>query len=349
MPPIYVGTYAESGGAGLQRLDFHAAGGWICGDVFAGARNASFGVYSDRHGLQYLVDEHRTGTVGVFSESTEGWREVGRVATGGADPCYLALDGDGGRLAVANYGSGSIAVFRLDPATGLPCDDPDVRANTGCGPVEDRQEGPHAHCVRFGPDGHWLFHVDLGTDEILAYPFDPTTDRLGERHRAYAAPAGSGPRHLVFHPILPLAVLASELASTLTLLRVEGGSLTAIHEVSTLPDGFEATSIAGHLALDHSGARIYVTNRGHDSVAVFDWSDGHALHLLQHVPSGGASPRAFVLLDRESLLVLANEEGNAVTLFDVRDDGTLAPHDHAITVQAPVFVFAGAHRPNDHA
>lgn len=345
MPPIFVGTYAESGGPGLQRLGFHATHGWACEDAFPSARNASFAAYSARHDLHYLVDEHRTGTVGVFRETIDGWREVGRVATAGADPCYVVLDAEEGRLAVANYGSGSIAMFRLDPATGLPCDDPDVRANTGCGPVEDRQEGPHAHCVRFGPDGQWLFHVDLGTDEILAYPLDPTTGRLGERHLAYAAPAGSGPRHLVFHPTLPLAILASELASTLTLLRVEGGSLTAIHAISTLPDGFEGTSIAGHLSLDRSGARIYVTNRGHDSVAVFDWSDGHIPYLLQHVPSGGASPRAFVLLDAERLLVLANEEGDTVTVFDVRDDGTLAPHHQAIDVRAPVFVFAGSRLP----
>jgi len=345
IPPIYVGTYAESGGPGLQRLGFHAIRGWTCEDAFLGARNASFGAYSARHDLHYLVNEHRTGTVSVFRESTERWQEVGRVATGGADPCYVTLDADEGALAVANYGSGSIAVFRLDPASGLPFDNPDVHANTGCGPVTDRQEGPHAHCVRFGSDGKWLFHVDLGTDEILAYPFDPTADRLGERHLAYSAPAGSGPRHLVFHPTLPLAILASELASTLTLLHVEGGSLTAIHEVSTLPDSFEGTSIAGHLSLDRSGGRIYVTNRGHDSIAVFDWSDGHTPNLLQHVPSGGASPRAFALLEEERLLVLANEEGDTVTVFDVRDDGTLAPHHQAIDVQAPVFVFAGSPSP----
>ena len=341
MRPIYVGTYAESGGPGLQRLSLHATRGWACEGAFPGARNASFEAYSACHDLHYLVDEHRTGTVGVFREITEGWREVGRVATGGADPCYVALDAEEGVLAVANYGSGSIAVFHLDSTSGLPAGNPDVRANTGCGPVEDRQESPHAHCVRFGPDGKWLFHVDLGTDEVFAYLLDPITGRLGKRHLAYTAPAGSGPRHLVFHPTLPLAILGSELASTLTLLRVDGGSLTAILSVSTLPDNFEGKSIAGHLSLDRSGGRIYVTNRGHDSVAVFDWSDGHNLHLLQHVPSGGASPRAFVLLDEERLLVLANEEGNTVTVFRVRDDGTLAPHHQAITIRAPVLVFAG--------
>ncbi len=341
MPPIFVGTYAESGGPGLQRLGLHATRGWVCEDAFAGARNASFGAYSARHDLHYLVDEHRTGTVGVFRRSEDDWQEVARVATEGEDPCYVALDADEGMLAVANYGSGTIAVFRLDPATGIPIDNPDVRANAGHGPVRDRQEGPHAHCVRFGPDGTWLFHVDLGTDELLAYGLDPKTNRLGERRVGYAAPAGSGPRHLIFHPKLPLAILVSELASTLTVLRVEGGTLQRVHQASTLPDGFTDDSIAGHLSLDRSGTRIYVTNRGHDSVAVFDWAESGAPRLLQHVPSGGASPRAFLLLEEERLFVLANEEENSVTVFALRDDGTLAPHHQSIAVQAPVFVFAG--------
>jgi 6-phosphogluconolactonase len=345
MPPIFVGTYAESGGPGLQRLGFHAARGWACEGAFPGVRNASFGAYSTRHDLHYLVDEHQAGTVGVFRRSGDDWQEVARVATKGEDPCYIALDADEGMLAVANYGSGTVAVFRLDPATGTPLDDPDVLANAGHGPVRDRQGGPHAHCVRFGPDGTWLFHVDLGTDEILAYRRDPATNRLGERRVAYAAPAGSGPRHLVLHPTLPLAILVSELASTLTVLRVEGGTLTAVHEVSTLPDGFTGDSIAGHLSLDRSGARIYVTNRGHDSVAVFDWADGGVPRLLQHVPSGGESPRAFLLLEKERLFVLANEEGNSVTVFAVLDEGTLAPHHQSIAAPAPAFVFAGQPSP----
>jgi len=345
MPPIYVGTYAESGGSGLQRLGFHATGELACEDAFPGARNASFGAYSTRHDLHYLVDEHQAGTVGVFRRSGDDWQEVARVATEGEDPCYVALDTDEGMLAVANYGNGTVAVFRLDPATGIPLDTPDILDNAGHGPVRDRQGGPHAHCVRFGPDGTWLFHVDLGTDEILAYRRDPEANRLGERRVVYAAPAGSGPRHLIFHPTLPLAILVSELASTLTVLRVEDGTLAAVHEVSTLPDGFTGDSIAGHLSLDRSGARIYVTNRGHDSVAVFDWVDGGAPRLLQHVPSGGESPRAFLLLEEERLFVLANEEGNSVTVFAVLDEGNLAAHHQTVAVPAPVFVFAGQSSP----
>ena len=44
---------------------------------------------------------------------------LGVQPTGGAEPCHLAVTPDGGHLFVANYGSGSIAVFPLD-AAGAP-------------------------------------------------------------------------------------------------------------------------------------------------------------------------------------------------------------------------------------
>ncbi|WP_076072352.1 lactonase family protein [Sphingomonas montana] len=338
-PTIHVGTAARNGGAGLHPLRLSPDAQWVGGDAFADARNASFAAYAARHDRYYLVDEQSDGAVGTFRLGTDGWQAVARTATQGAEPCYVALNPDETRLAIANYGSGSIAIFGLDDASGVPVDPPAIRPNSGSGPIGDRQDGPHAHCVCFGPDGRWLFHVDLGTDEILAYAADDGPDLIGERQVAFAAPPGSGPRHLVFHPTLPFAVLASELASTLTVLRVDGGKLTALHRISTLPADFSGTSIAGHLGLNHAGDRIYVTNRGHDSVAIYAWNDGGMPRLLQHAPSGGASPRAFVLLEAEGLFLLVNEQGANVTVFSIRPDGTLAPCHQDIAVAGAVFLF----------
>lgn len=251
----------------------------------------------------------------------------------------MALDADEGCLAVANYASGSVALFRLDERTGLPIEPPILRRNHGKGPVEGRQDGPHAHCACFGPDRRWLFQADLGTDEVLAYAVDAATGSLGERRVAFRAPAGSGPRHLVFHPVLPLALLVSELASTLTVLEVGEGILSARRTVSTLPPGFSGESLGGHLSLNSAGDRVYVTNRGHDSIAIFAWDASGALELLQHAPSGGRSPRSFVLLEAERLLLLVNEEGGEISVFNVRDDGALSPVDAGLVVPGAAFLF----------
>ena len=334
---LYVGTDADNGGAGLHSLYLSPAGTWQQGTVYPKARNVSFAASSTRYGLHYIVDEQTEGAVSALRIQATSPELIARLSTQGAEPTYVSLNRCEDRLAVANYSSGSIAVFALDGVTGIPLAGPFVCKHSGCGPLKERQEGPHAHCVQFDNEGKWLYQVDLGTDEILSYSVDGGS--IGQKRIAFVAPGGSGPRHLVFHPTLDFALLVSELASTLTVLEVDHGVLTAACSCSTLPGGFDGASIAGHLALDRSGTRIYVTNRGHDSVAVFGWGGGDRPELLQHVPSGGASPRAFVVLEIERQFILAHEQSGTVTAFDLLPDGTLGPHRQTLSVPGAVFVF----------
>ena len=190
----------------------------------------------------------------------------------------------------------------------------------------------------FDPAGGWLYHVDLGCDQIIAHRFDPAAGFSGAPVVGYHAPPGSGPRHLVFHPVLPLALLASELASTLSVLQVGDGRLLPRQVLSTLPDGFTEGSLAGYLTLNAAGDRAYVTNRGHDSSTMFSWDADCVLAPLQHMPSDGASPRSIVLLKAQRQLGLANEEGGNFVVFDILADGTLAALATRIAVPGAVFV-----------
>lgn len=332
-PVLWVGSYAAKGGRGLYPLSRASSGSWKVGEPYEEAQNASFGVRSARHQLQYLVDE-QGGSLAIY-KLEDGWKQLARLPTGGADPCYVALDATETRLAVANYGSGSVSLFSLDPHTGLPIGPPVVRANSGQGPNAERQEGPHAHCALFSPDLRWLYQTDLGTDQILAFP----PDGVGEASLAFAAPPGSGPRHLILHPSRSVTFLISELASTLTMLDIEGSTLKVRQCLSTLPQGFDGENLGGHIGMNAAGDRLYVTNRGQDSLATFAF-DGERLSLLQHVPSGGASPRFFLLLEAEKLMLVANEEGGNVTGFKILDDGTLEPAGLDVAVPGAVFIFA---------
>ncbi|RZI76966.1 MAG: lactonase family protein [Pseudomonas sp.] len=336
MSLVYVGTYARNGGAGLYPLSRSTSGRWLVGTPYEDAQNASFGTHSRRHEITYLLDEQPHGALGAYRAAPDGWRQVARLATRGDDPCYIALNADETLLAVANYGSGSIALYRIDRATGLPIEPPAIEQHDGSGPNQERQEGPHAHCVCFRADR--LYVADLGSDHIFAYAVDPVRGTLGKREIAFTGFAGSGPRHLVFHPTLPRALVVSEMASTLTQLRIVEGQLIAEQTISTLPDAFAGDNLAGHLALNGAGDRVYVTNRGHDSIAVFAWANDGMVKLRQHVSSGGASPRAFVLLSEEAELLVANEEAGTVSVFDVSDDGRLSQVKTCISVPGAAFL-----------
>lgn len=335
--PIFVGTYADAGGEGVYPL--HRSGSsWSLGEPYRGGANASYGAYSPRHGIHFLVDERGHGTVGAYRRERAGWRPLSRVPSGGREPCYAALDPAEDWLAVANYGSGSLSLFRLDPATGLMGDPADCRQNAGHGPVPDRQEGPHAHCAVFSRDGRWLYQTDLGTDQVLAFAVDRERGLLGEAKVAFDAPAGSGPRHLVFHPGEPLAVLVSELASTITLFEVGDGTLRERQSLATAPPGACDGNLGGHVALNAAGDRVYVTNRGHDTIALFALDPARGLTPLGETPAGGASPRFFLLLEGERTMFVANEEGNSITVFDVREDGALEQSGE-LAVKGPAYLF----------
>ena len=329
--PLFAGTYAAEGGAG-----FVAIGKTGSGTAYPAIRNASFGVTDARRGLRYLLDEQREGTVGVYDRSL---RPLASRSTHGADPCHLALSPDGTMLAVANYGSGSVALWPLDPATGLPRGEAQIMPHAGHGPDAKRQAGPHAHWVGFTSDGATLHSVDLGADAIFAHRVNRAGGRVVDTAIAYRAAPGSGPRHLARHPRLPIAYLVAELGNTVTVLREStDGGFVAVATTSTLPSGFQGESFAAHIAVDAAGTRLYVSNRGHDSIAVFAIGPEGTLTSIQHASCGGHWPRFFRLMANRSTMLVANERSGSVARLTVRNDGAISGVAGSIPLPGVVFL-----------
>lgn len=327
---LHVGTYAEAGGGGLYPVTVAADGALECAEPLTVAANASFAARAAER--VFIVDE-MDGSVGAFTWSDGSWRLEHRFASEGDQPCYLAVAPAERLLVAANYGSGSVALWQLD-GRGLPTGAPRVVRSSGTGPVKDRQEGPHCHCTVFTPDGSSLFVTDLGADAVRAIPLAESDDGL---QTVFRAPPGTGPRHLLF-AAENTAVLISELGSLLTTLRAGGRVWRPIASRSTLPAGFSGESLGGHLGLNGTRQRIYVSNRGHDSLAVFALDAHGSIGLLQHVASGGSSPRHFVLLEDLALLVVAHEKDGVVASFRIAPDGRLSATGHSIIVPGSCFV-----------
>ncbi len=334
---LWVGTYAGGGGEGLCPL-VRDADGWAVGVPEPGINNASFGTYAARFDLHYIVDE-RSDAIGVWRWSGAQWDCLARVPAGGGAPCHVALDRTQSCLAIANYMSGSVAFFRLDPASGLPTGAPVVHDATGSGPNAERQQSPHAHWVGFALDNDWLYATDLGADVVRAFAFEAETGVLDAPITAFVAPPGSGPRHLLLHPRHPrTAYLACELTNLLIVLDVEGPALQARTTLSTLSDTATGDSIVAHIAANAAGDRLYVSNRGDDSIAVFALDVAGDAVLLQHVASGGASPRFFRLVEDERMMVVAHERDHRVTRLAIRPDGTLAPSGSGVSVPGAAYI-----------
>lgn len=268
--------------------------------------------------------------------------EIDRMPSGGSGPCHIAVDHAGAQLFVANYESGSVAAIAL-MEDGRFGGIESFHQHTGSGPHE-RQDGPHAHCVRPAADGRSFYAVDLGADEIIRY--DRRAASVGggfDAGRTTAAEPGVGPRHIAFHPTEPLAVVVNELANTLTVYAVlENGTLDPLGTESTLPPDASADGLAADVRFHPAGHLVYVSNRGHDSVALFAIGNStRPLTLVETTSSGGRTPRCMGFHPSGRTLFVANQTSDVIVEFAVdAGSGRLTPTDLRYEMSSPTCVLA---------
>jgi 6-phosphogluconolactonase len=299
---FYAGTYTSLGGPGIAvcditdgRLRFLAAFGGITDPIWLARReNLLFAAGTGAGG---------EGAAASFRIAGDSLEFLSVQETGGREPCHLALDPDGRFLYAVNYGSGSVSVLPVSEGLILPR--VQLVVHSGKGPNPLRQEAAHPHQAVFRPGTRELFVTDLGMDRVFIYRVDPETGLLSEAGCIACRP-GSGPRHLVFVNEDSF-FLAGELDNTVTLFRKDKHGWQRSDPVSTLPGGFTGESIAA--ALRRIENNVLVSNRGHDSIAVFSTGKSGTLFPERHLPSHGRTPRDFVALGDGSLLV-ANVGGN---------------------------------------
>lgn len=327
---LLIGTY-EGGVCRIRKNG--SAPEWVVSDRYDDVRDASYMAYNHRCGVHYAVDEEAAEVV-AFRVGRSGLEVLERVASGGAAPCFVSIDAPCTALAVANYKSGSVSVFRLDAESGRFLASPSVFENAGSGADAERQDRPHAHCVQFH-DGA-LYSTDLGTDEVLRHVVGETGD-LMRTEATVTLPPGQGPRHIVFHPRAPVAYVLTELGSSLFVLGVGEAGLSEMQRLSTLPTGFDGESLGGHLALNAAGDRLYASNRGHDSIATFAVGEDGRLELLGVAPTHRSSPRHFLVLEAERQVVVAHEKDGLVVLA-LNADGMIGAVVDAHEIPKAAFV-----------
>jgi 6-phosphogluconolactonase len=347
---VFFGTYtdAESRGIYASALDLEA--GTLTEPILvAETVSASFLALNRSGSRLYAVNEvttHGGAPTGYASAfAVEGLRlqPIGSSPiTGGASPCHIVLTPTEGHALVANYHGGSVAVLPID-ATGALGEATAIVRHEGVGRDPERQEGPHAHSIHIDAKGRFVLAVDLGLDRIFVYRFDPETGGLTPHDPASAAlPAGSGPRHLTFHPSGRYAFVDNELSGTVSAFRYdeERGRLDAIQTLSTLPAGFAGPNTSAEVAVSPDGGFVYVSNRGHDSIAVLriDPETG-SLALVGHAPTQGRAPRHFAIHPDGEYLVVANQDSGDVAVFRRHaTTGALSPTGSKVQLSRPVCV-----------
>ena len=348
---LYVGTYTDDGkSAGIYLVRMHPRSGELrlAGSVRAGANPSFLAIHPTGRVLYAVneVDKYRekaSGAVSAFAIAgdTGALTKLGEQPSEGAAPCYVSVDKSGRVALVANYNGGSVALLPIQ-SDGTLGPAASVVKHAGSGPKADRQGEAHAHCIVADPSNRFALAADLGADRVFVYRLDVDGKSLRHVDGGDAVMrAGAGPRHIAFHPTLPLVFVANELDSTVVKLRFDADrdALSSPLEThSTLPAAWTGTNYPADIHIAPSGRTLYVSNRGHNSIAVFSVAEATgALALDQVVSTGGDWPRNFSLDPSGRFLLAANQKSNSIIVFGCdQKSGRLTPTRERIDIPSPV-------------
>ncbi|MFM8617663.1 MAG: lactonase family protein [Opitutaceae bacterium] len=345
---IFLGTYTRSGasrGIYAVRMD-HETGCLSAPWLAAEAADPGWLEFSADRRLLYVIHASPAQAVAYRVDA-----DAGRLTPlnaplptigGMAAPCHLAFDRAGRALVAANYHEGLVAslAVKSDGSLGAP----DLIRHTGRSVHPTRQEKPHVHSVTLSPDERFVIVADLGTDQVVSYPL-LANGSLGRAAASFASKPGAGPRHAKFSRHGRHLHVVNELDNTITTLAYDNGTgaLRALESVNTLPDDFAGASTAAEIRVHPSGRFVYASNRGHDSLAVFeeDAATGR-LRPVQTIASGGRTPRNFALSPDGRWLVCGHQDTPLLTVFAVdAATGRLTRTPHAAEV--PVCICVAFH------
>ena len=341
--PLFIGTYTEnskSDGIYAGILDTET-GKIEKTTLVAKIVNPSYLVFDKERRVIFSVSEtsdfleHAGGSVSSFAVQDDmSLKLLGTQPTYGAHPCHLCLSADSRKLFVANYTDGSLCVFPVS-ATGII--EPLIQTiqHEGCGTNPKRQEQAHVHFVSFASNSVCV--ADLGLDKIFWYAM--RDEKLAENSCIeFSMPSGSGPRHFVFHPHYPVLYVLQELSNQVITVQLDekGEPLLTKQIVSTLPETFVGESTGAAIRINKEGTRLFVSNRGHDSVTVFGVSKDGMIQVMGIYPSGGESPRDICLSPDEKWFLCANQSGEISALRVDEKQGELSGMVTNTVIDCPV-------------
>lgn len=218
-----------------------------------------------------------------------------RTSSGGSGPCHIATSPDGAYLVISHYHDGTVGVLRQEGSRGQELTDLIHLEGRGKHPVRQRSSHPH-HAVVDSSSG-LVTIVDLGTDRLVTY--EHVRGRL-RCHSVSPLPPGTGPRQLIKETATSRRWLVGELSGEiLTLDEDPPGHFVVTDRVPASQSNGQ--NFPAHGDFDGESHRLYVSNRGPDTISVFDTSDGTRQIAEVSTP---AHPRHFVRI-RDSLLVAA--------------------------------------------
>jgi 6-phosphogluconolactonase len=317
-------------------------------DSFAGAVGASYLDLSPDGKFLYAINQEPRGNESQFSSVTSftidpetlALKPINSQSSEGSGICHIHCSKNGEYIFAANYGSGHASAFPVNK-NGEIAPASSVVVGEGSGPVESRQQGPHAHQAMLDPGQNFLLVPDLGTDRVMIYAFD---DKSGLLHpnpdqSFFKLAPGAGPRHLVFHPDGRSVYIVCELNSTITSCSYDGehGVLTELNTLGTVKESHVGMKYPAAVRVHPGGKYVYASTRGENScISVFEINGDRSLSRIQVMEGVPSWPRDFNLDPSGKIMLVAGERSGEIRLYRINpQNGLLTEGEAGLRLPAP--------------
>jgi 6-phosphogluconolactonase len=341
---LLIGTYTKSiTNDGIYVYDFNSQTGEVnLKSKVSGEENPSYLAIGKDGKHVYAVNEVSNGGISsfLFNPKSGELTFLNRVGSGGDSPCYVSVDDKNKYVFAGNYGSGSLSAIPLKDDGSLGTN-PQIIQHEGSSIDKGRQQGPHVHCTVLSPDNQYLLTSDLGTDKVSIYQFDASSvsQPLSPAEPAFVSvKAGSGPRHLTFHPNSKYVYLIHEMGAMITVFDFKKGQLIERQTITMLSPDFKGKVGAADIHISPDGKFLYGSNRGNaNELVIFAINKNGKLNYIGRQSVQGKGPRNFAIDPSGTFLLVANQDSNEIIMF-IRDKktGLLTPTGGKIQINKPV-------------
>lgn len=352
----YVGCYTtpdrDGRGKGINVYEMDPeSGAWTHVQLLDGMNNPSWlalGPTGDRlysvHGGDYCNEV----SAYAIDPSSGKLTPLGAQECGSPNPVAISIFPDIPYAVVAGYNAGKVSSLPVnsDGSLGPMADLVTLEGKPGPHPTEQDHSRPHH--IPLDPAGRYFVVPDKGFDKTFVFSLNAENGKIVPTEQgSIGAAAGAAPRHLSFHPSARFAYQCNEINSTLTTFAYDAntGRLDELEVQTTLPSDFTERNSTAEIHVAPSGRFVYVSNRGHNSIAIFsvDQESGK-LTPVGWEPTQGRQPRYFGISPDGSLLYAANQATDTIVTFRVnQESGTLTPTGQIVETGSPVsIVFAGS-------
>ena len=358
---LYVGTYTNNaaGSKGIYAWRFNAAAGTVTSlGLAAETDSPSWVAVHPSKRFLYAANELPPAEAGgpegaitafAIDQASGKLTEISRSKSKGRAPAHLVVDSTGKWVIVGNYGTRnglegtSIATFAVNADGRLAAEAKAVVPHVGKPDAQGAPGASHPHCVLLSPDGKFLFVAENGRNEVTIYRWNAATGELAPNDppAVDTTPLRAAPRHLAFGMDGRFLYCAYESGRAVSTFAYDSakGTLTALETRPTLPADAPQTGSCAEIEVHPDGAFLYVSNRGHNTLALFaiDQAKG-TLEPRGHFSTGG-TPRHFKI-DPTGDYVFTEGQNTGLTLVQRIDrrTGALTQTGAKLDSPAPVCI-----------